>query len=264
MSQIKNKETALITGASGGIGWELAKLFGQEGFDLVLVARDQAKLVSAAKQLQDSYGVQVEVISADLTQAEAPQMIFENLKNKNIDVLVNNAGFGLFGAFAETEKNKELDMIEVNVMAVTKLTKLFLPSMVARKKGRILNLASTAAFQPGPLMAVYYATKAYVLSFSEALAEELEGSGVTVTALCPGPTETGFQKMAQMEGSKLVKGKISDAASVAKFGFAALMKGERVVVPGTMNRVMAFSIKFMPRKMVTKIVRKAQEKERHA
>jgi short-subunit dehydrogenase len=188
--------TALITGGSGGIGLEVAKVLGRKGFDLVLVARTRDSLEAAAGQIEGKYEVKVHVFAADLRRREAPEAIFDFLRNEGIavEILVNNAGFGLGGEFAETKITRELEMIQVNIAALTHLTKLFLPAMIKAKSGRILNLASTAAFQPGPLMAVYYATKAYVLSFSEALAEELRHSGVTVTALCPGPTRTDFAR----------------------------------------------------------------------
>src|SRR5689334_20586996 len=199
------RRTALVTGGSGGIGFELAKVLARNGFDLTLVARKRDTLEAAAGRLEGQYEVNVHVFAADLRRSEAPQSVFDFLLNENIpiEVLVNNAGFGLGGEFSETDLNRELEMIQVNIAALTHLTKLFLPPMIKRKSGRILNVASTAAFQPGPLMAVYYATKAYVLSFSEALAEELRDSGVSVTALCPGPTRTDFASTARVGNSRL-------------------------------------------------------------
>src|SRR5206468_12638550 len=177
-----------------------------------------------------------------------------------IEVLVNNAGFGLGGEFAETEVTRELEMIQVNIAALTHLTKLFLPAMIRRRSGRILNVASTAAFQPGPLMAVYYATKAYVLSFSEAIADELRDSGVTVTALCPGPTDTGFAVAARLESSRLFNmAKPMSSAAVARVGYEAMKRGKRVVIPGMRNKLLAQSIRVTPRRMVTTFVRKLQE-----
>jgi short-subunit dehydrogenase len=175
-----------------------------------------------------------------------------------VDTLVNNAGFTLFGRFAETDWKQEFEMLQVNVVALTALTKVFLPGMVQQRAGRILNLASTAAFQPGPLMAVYYATKAYVLSFSEALADELHGSGVTVTALCPGPTRTGFQERGRMEASRLVQGRIADARGVAEAGYAGMMAGKALVIPGFTNKLVPWLPRLLPRSMVTSIVRRAQ------
>ena len=176
-------------------------------------------------------------------------------------VLVNNAGYGLGGPFADTDLRKELDMIQVNIAAVTHLTKLFLKPMVARKFGRILNVASTAAFQPGPLMSVYYATKAYVLSFSEAIAEELGGSGVTVTALCPGPTETGFADVAEVSNARLFKlARPMTSAEVARIGYDAMNKGRRIVIAGLKNKVLAQSVRISPRRVVTRIARALQER----
>ncbi|MEB3179101.1 MAG: SDR family oxidoreductase [Nostocaceae cyanobacterium] len=255
-------KTALITGASGGIGYEFVKLFAQDGYNLVLVARSQNKLEGIAEDFQNKYGITVKVIAKDLSLPAAPQEIYHELQQAGIkiDVLVNNAGFANYGLFHEIDMDKELQLLQVNIVCLTHLSKLFIPDMVKRGSGKILNLASTAAFQPGPLMAVYYASKAYVLSLSEAIANELEGTGVTVTALCPGPTESGFQQRAAMEDSKLVSGKkIMDAETVAKIGYDALMDGKTVVIPGVKNKIMAESVRFTPRKLVTKIVRNMQE-----
>ena len=253
------KPTALITGPSSGIGLDLAHLFAENGHDVVLVARSEAKLRSLAAELSSKHGVQATVIVADLTRPDAPREIFAAAPP--VDVLVNNAGFGLSGKFAETPMRTELDMIQVNVAALTHLTKLFLPQMLERKRGRILNVASTAAFQPGPLMAVYYATKAYVLSFSEAIAEELRGTGVTVTALCPGPTATGFQKNANMGTEALLKlMKPVSSMEVARAGYRGLMRGQRVVIPGLKNKLGVQSLRFSPRALTTRIVRAHQER----
>src|SRR4051812_3624413 len=218
------RQTALVTGGSGGIGLELAKVLARNDFDLVLVARKRDTLEAAAGQLEGKFDIKAHVFAADLRIPEAPQTIFDFLLNENIavDALVNNAGFGLGGEFAETELQSELDMIQVNISALTHLTKLFVPTMIKRRSGRVLNVSSTAAFQPGPLMAVYYATKAYVLSFSEALAEELRNTGVTVTALCPGPTDTDFAEVAHVTNSPLFTVGIADAGDVAKYGFDAM------------------------------------------
>jgi uncharacterized protein len=261
MSETK---TALVTGASSGIGYELARLFAADGYRLILVARSTDKLEALAQEFLNAFKTETRVISADLGKDGAAAAIVAELDGAPVDVLVNNAGHGLYGNFAETPLDKELNMIQLNVVALTQLTKLLLPPMIARGAGRVLNVASTAAFQPGPLMAVYYATKAYVLSFSEAIAEELRTTGVTVTALCPGPTKTGFQAGAAMEQSKLVRGKeIMDSKTVARVGFTALMKGKRVVIPGTMNKVMAQSVRFLPRSTVARAVRRAQERVQH-
>lgn len=255
------KQTALITGASSGIGYELSKLFARNGYDLVLIARGEEKLRSVADELAIQYKVKTVAIAKDLSLAPAATEIYDRIMSEGIavDVLVNNAGFATFGPFAEADVQAEMNIVQVNITALTQLTRLFLPGMLQRRKGKILNVASTAGFQPGPLMAVYYATKAYVISFSEAIANELRDTEVTVTALCPGPTRTGFQKRANMEDSKLSQGVIMDAATVAKAGYAGLMKGKTIVVPGFKNKFLAFTIRISPRSMVTNVVRRMQE-----
>jgi len=260
---MERRKTALVTGASSGIGLDLAKRFAAEGFDVALVARSEGKLKEVAAELERAHPIKAHVVTADLSQPRAAEALVGKLDaaGLEIDVLVNNAGYASYGAFSETDLGGELDMIQVNVVALTHLTKLLVRKMVARHAGKILNVASTAAFQPGPLMAVYYATKAYVLSFSEALANELDGTGVTVTALCPGPTRTGFQARAQMEESKLVRGKeIMTAEEVARAGYDGLMKGKTVVIPGVSNKMLAQAVRFLPRRTITKLVRSAQER----
>lgn len=256
------RQTALITGGSGGIGLELAKVFARNHFDLVLVARNRDNLEAAAGQLEGKFDVKVHVFAADLADRDSPERIFDFLHNENIkvDVLVNNAGLGIMGEFAETELVREMKMIQVNIAALTHLTKLFLPAMIKRRSGRVLNVASTAAFQPGPLMAVYYATKAYVLSFSQALSEELRNTGVSVTVLCPGPTQTDFFVGAKMTNSRLltVFG-MADAADVAKYGFDATMHGKRVAIPGFKNKIIAQANRLAPRALSAKLARLAQE-----
>ena len=202
-------------------------------------------------------GITARVIPADLAKPDAPAKIIDALRGVEINALVNNAGFGLGGEFAKTDLSAELEMIQVNITALTHLTKLVLPQMIARRRGAILNVASTAAFQPGPLMAVYYATKAYVLSFSEAIADELRNSGVTVTALCPGPTETGFASVAGTESSMLfTMMRPADSKSVARAGYEGMKSGKRIVIPGAKNKLLAQSIRVSPRRLVTAIVRK--------
>lgn len=256
-------QTALITGASGGIGYELTKLFASDRYNLVLVARSESKLKQIASELTKQFGIVVTIITKDLASPTSPTEIWQELQTEaiTIDVLVNNAGFATYGSFAETELQPELNMMQLNMVTLTHLTKLFLPGMLARQAGKILNVASTAAFQPGPLMAVYYATKAYVLSFSEAITNELQGTGVSVTALCPGATASGFQARANMEDSKLVKNKqIMAADQVAAIGYRGLMNNQAVVIPGYQNKFLALVNRFMPRSLVTKIVRNMQEK----
>ena len=256
-------KTALITGASGGIGEEFAKVFAREKYDLVLVARSEDKLIKLANDLQSKYGVAVQVIAKDLAKPDSPNELFDDLKNTQIDALVNNAGYATYGEFVKIDLQTELDEMQLNMVTLTHLTKLFLPAMVENGFGQILNVASTAALQPGPLMAVYYATKAYVLSFSEAIAKELEGTGVTVSALCPGPTESGFQQRAAMTDSRLVQSGLMSAQKVAERGYKGLVRGERVVIPGLSNKLGALAIRFSPRNMVTNLVMNMQKRVEH-
>jgi short-subunit dehydrogenase len=255
--------TALITGASSGIGLAFANIFAKNKINLLLVARSEGKLSGLADELRKQHGITVELLSRDLSSATAAQEIADYCRTKTIAIeyLVNNAGFGDFGMFAESNWEKQLRMINLNIISLTFLTRLFLPEMIRNNHGKILNVASTAAFQPGPTMAVYYATKAYVLHFSEAIANELQGTGVSVTALCPGPTESGFQSAAAMQESKLVKGrKLPAAQEVAAFGYKALMSNKKVAIHGFMNYVMANSVRFVPRNLVVKILRSLQDK----
>jgi uncharacterized protein len=258
-----NMATALITGASNGIGLELAKVHAAHGDHLVLVARNLAKLNEIKSELEKQYNIKVYNIGKDLSQPDAAQEVYDETTQHKIqvDYLINNAGFGDFGFFYETDWNKELQMINLNITTLTQFTKLYLRDMVQRRSGKIMNVASTAAFQSGPTMAVYYATKAYVLSFSEAIDNEVRDKGVTVTTLCPGATESGFQAAAAMEESALVKGrKLPTSKEVAEYGYKAMMKGKTVAIHGLMNWIMANSVRFTPRALVVKITRKIQDK----
>lgn len=248
-------QTALITGASSGIGLALARILAQNKVELILVARESERLRQAAA------GLHARVIARDLGDAQAARAIYDELESTPIDYLINNAGFGLGGPFSATDRGTELDMIQVNVTTLVDLTKFFLPSMLARKSGRIMNVASTAAFQPGPLMAIYYASKAFVLSFTEAIAEELNGSGVTVTALCPGPTASDFQRRAGLDHVKLFKNKALSMSSeeVAEAGYRGMMRGKVVVIPGIMNKLGVQSLRLGPRAIVRKAAKKLQE-----
>ncbi len=260
-------KTALITGASAGIGLELAHVFARHGHNLILVARSADKLRDLADDLKGRYGISARILVKDLSGPGSPAQVLEEIQNQKIsvDILVNNAGFGTYGLFAETNLEKELELIRLNISALTHLAKLFLPGMLARKSGKIMNVASTAAFQPGPLMAVYYASKSYVLSFSEALATELSGTGVSVTALCPGPTESEFQKTAGIhENLLLFKLTMMKARKVAEIGYAGLMKGKRIVIPGFLNRLLPFGVRIAPRGLVTTIVRRVQKSSKHS
>ncbi|WNQ10124.1 SDR family oxidoreductase [Paenibacillus aurantius] len=257
-------ETVLVTGASGGIGLELAGLFAKDGYDLVLAARSADKLEEIKRELEKRHGISVTVLPQNVSGRENVEALWSAVEARGltIDILVNNAGYGLYGPFAETDLTDELNMIDLNVSALTHLTKLAVRGMVSRGKGRILNVASLAAFQPGPLMAVYYATKAYVLSFSEALAHELQGTGVTVTALCPGATATGFEKRAKLESSRLFKMGVMDVGTVSRAGYRGLLKGKRIVVPGFKNVLMVNASRFLPRRVVTAFVRRIQGESR--
>ena len=257
-------KTALITGASSGIGYELAKCFAADGTDLVLVARDLARLSQIASELQSTFKVSAKAIAADLSRAIAPAEIYRETERASlaIDYLVNNAGFGTLGAFYDTDLQSELDMMQVNMVALVHLTKLYLLDMRNRRSGGILNVASTAAFQPGPLMSIYYASKAFVLSFTEAIADELRGTGIIATALCPGPTVTDFQRRAHMEHIRLTKSSpmgMMTAIEVARIGYRGFLKGKVIVIPGLMNKLGAQSVRITPRAAVRRIARKLQE-----
>ena len=250
--------TVLITGASGGIGYELTKLFARDGHHLALVARSGDKLAQVARECESGYAISVKTFPLDLAAPQAPKFLYDQLQREGtvVDILINNAGFGVFGEFGQMPPQEIAGQIQLNIAALTELCRLFLPPMLAQRNGKIMNVASTAAFQPGPMMAVYYATKAYVLSFSEAIANELQGSGVTVTCLCPGATATGFARRARTEGSRLFKQiGAMDAQTVARDGYRGLTAGKRLVISGTRNWLVAESVRFAPRKMVTAVSR---------
>ena len=251
----RRADTVLITGASSGIGRELARLYARDGARLVLVARSEDKLRELADELAAKYGTEAQVIPADLTRPSSRGEIAEVLArgHLDVDVLVNNVGFGARGSIAGLGAQRQLEIIEVNVTALTQLTALLLPAMLDRRRGAILNVASTAAFQPGPNQAVYCATKAYALSFTEALAEEVRGSGVRVTCLAPGATDTKFAAQAGMAGTRLFRQGGMDAARVARAGHNGLQRGKPLVIPGIANRMLAFSVRLSPRILVTKI-----------
>lgn len=250
--------TALITGASNGIGLELARIHASKGDNLVLVARNYNRLIELKSELESKYSISVLAVEKDLSNTNAAYELFSETTEKKIEInyLINNAGFGDFGMFADSKLEKQLQMINLNILALTTLTRLYLPQMIKRGSGKIMNVASTAAFQPGPTMAVYYATKAYVLHFSEAIANELKGTGVSVTALCPGATESGFQAAADMHESKLVKGKkLPSSKEVALYGYKSMMNNKSVAIHGFRNYIMANSVRFAPRSAVVKIAK---------
>jgi hypothetical protein len=251
---------ALVTGASSGIGLELARVLAREGHDLVLVARREPELTTLAGELKSRYGAESTVVPADLALADGPQQVFDSVAaaGLEIDVLVNNAGLGGHGRFWESDPDQDRRALAVNVVALHTLTRLFLPGMIARGHGRVLNVASTAAFQPGPFMAVYYASKAYVLSFTEALAEELTGTGVTATALCPGVVPTGFQTAADMSDDlPLLKSPGSKSAEyVANAAYKGMIRGRRVVIPGAINKLGVQAGRISPRTTMVKVTKR--------
>jgi len=248
--------TALITGASAGLGLEYAKLFAASGHDLVLVARRRDRLEALAAQLQQAHGVKAHVLAVDLASPDGPRRVLEELRRLDVTIefLVNNAGFGTSGAFAEIDLKRELEMIQVNIVALLELTRALLPGMVARKSGRILNIGSTAGFQPGPFMAGYYASKAFVNSFTEALGYELRGTGVTATVSCPGATATEFATVAGSDRSRLFRMGAASAASVAKEGYRAMMAGRPIVVHGMKNKLGVQLLRVSPRGAIRAVV----------
>jgi uncharacterized protein len=253
--------TVLITGASGGIGYELAKLFARDHHNLILVARSGDKLAQVANELQ-AHGITAKIVALDLAAPSSPKFLFDQLLRENIavDILINNAGFGVYGEFAQQHEEEILGQIHLNIAALTELTRLFLPPMLARRSGRIMNLASVAGFQPGPLLAVYYATKAYVISFSEAVANEVQNSDVTVTCFCPGATHTGFAQRAGIQESRLFKLGAMSAEKVARDGYRAVMEGRGLVISGIHNKVLVQTERFAPRRMITAMSRWIAEK----
>src|SRR5271166_2706951 len=258
---VPDRKTVLITGASFGIGMEFARIFAREGYNLVLVARSADRLRQLAAEVEKNHGTRSLILATDLTEPGAPAYLLDQTTRAGIEVnvLVNNAGFGQYGLFVKNDLEECLRQIQLNVTALTHLTRLYLPVMIACKSGGILNVASTAAFQPGPLMAVYFATKAYVLHFSEALSNELNGTGVTVTCLCPGPTATEFLKRANIADIRLTKYGTMDARTVAEDGYRALIAGKTVAISGFRNWLIAQSVRFAPRRMVAAVTRKLQE-----
>jgi short-subunit dehydrogenase len=249
---------ALVTGASTGIGRELAEVLANNGFNLALVARSQERLSVVADELTSVHKIDVKVLPQDLSRPGAAAAIFENLRGTPISLLVNNAGFGSYGPFVEGDLRLQADMMQVNMTALVQLTGLFVQPMLARRAGRILNVASTAAFQPGPLLNIYYATKAFVFYFSYALADELRDTGVSVTALCPGLTRTDFQKRALLHQGGAWP--MMSARAVAEIGYRGMMKGRRVVIPGFLNQLGAFLARRAPWRMTSAVVRRIHKK----
>jgi short-subunit dehydrogenase len=255
------RTTALITGASTGIGRSLARVFARQGHDLAITARHEEPLQTLKQELTAAFTVNVHTAIADLSAPDGAALLRDDLDRAGVtvDVLVNNAGVGVFGDFPKTDLAEELRLIQLNVSSLVALTKYYLPGMIARRRGRILHVASTAAFLPGPHMSVYYASKAFVLSFSDATADEVRDTGVTISVLCPGPTTSNFQARARMERSRLVQGTMMDADTVAEAGYRGLMRGTRVIIPGLMNRVVPVAVRLLPRGIMTAISRRAAE-----
>ncbi|MCA8999422.1 MAG: SDR family oxidoreductase [Planctomycetaceae bacterium] len=249
-------ETVLVTGASSGIGWELAKLFAADGANLILVARSQDKLEQLAQEVHQQHGVSATVLPRDLSVPGAAQSLIEDISGQGltVDTLVNNAGFGQMGRFATIDPKRHRDMMQLNMQVLTELSQLFLPGMLERNRGGILNLGSTAAFQPGPNSAVYYATKAYVLSLTEALHYELRNTNVKVTCLCPGPTRTGFGEDSGMESTRVFRWNSMSVEKVARMGHRGFRKGKRLVMPGLINRILAASVRFTPRPIILDVM----------
>lgn len=250
--------TAVITGASFGIGYELAKLFARDGINLVLTARSQDKLKATQQALANQFNIKVFIYSGDLSHPSFIEDLVQYIQDQEltVDYLVNNAGFGMMGAFSEVEWRQDATMIDLNVRALTHLTKLLLPSMIANGKGRVLNVASQAAFQAGPLMSVYYATKHYVLAFSEGLAEEVADKGITVTAFCPGPVETDFKDHAGMDKSLLFRLPfVKKPDEVAAYAYKKMQKGKRIAIPGLYNQFSVFMVRFLPRKLAARLAK---------
>ncbi len=254
------KGYALITGASEGLGRELAKIFSRNGYSLILVARNRIRLEELAKELHLKHSSEINLFPTDLTAPDAPQKLKTFLDDLGIDIeiLVNNAGCGIHGLFHRADWKATENMLDLNMTALTRLTRLFLPRMIHKGRGKILNVASTAAFQPGPYMAVYFASKAYALSFTEALAEELAGTGVTVTALCPGPTRTQFQTRSRTESIR-ENSFAMEATTVATAAYFGLLKGKRLVIPGLTNKLLAFLVRLFPRRLVIRVTRFFEE-----
>lgn len=254
-------QTALITGASAGIGVDLAECFAKGGYDLIITARSQPALQEVADRISKAHGVKVEVVNGDLGAINAGARIASEIARRGltVDVLVNNAGFGHTGAFGVEPKDPQLGMIDLNVRALTELTHIYLKDMLAKKRGGVLNVASTAAFQPGPLMAVYYASKAFVLAFTEALWEETRGTGVHVSCLCPGPTESKFHGRAGTDKTRLAKAaKPMTSMAVAQLGYKAFQSNKRVIVAGAQNKLLVAATRLTPRRLLLPLVRALQ------
>lgn len=266
-STVHKPQTALVTGAASGLGLELAMLLGKDHYNLILVDVDREKLLQAKESIAKSHSCEIDLMYKDLGTSTAAEEIFNSIGGQTVDVLINNAGFGIFGSFIETDWKREEEMLNLHVLTTTHLTKLVLKGMVERGNGKILNMSSLAAFQPGPLMSLYYASKAYILSFSEAIANELKGTGVTVTALCPGQTKTCFQQTVSngngvCHSENKINFNIASPEAVAKYGYKAMQKGKTVAIPGNLNKLLSKLPRFVSRRTATSVIRRIQEKNR--
>jgi short-subunit dehydrogenase len=256
-------KVALVTGAASGLGFELALLLAKDGYDLILADMDEQGLRASKEEMLESNAPSVQLICKDLSEPSAAEEIFKEINDRPIDVLINNAGFGIFGSFNDTDWERETRMLNLHILTTTHLTKLLLKGMVERGSGKILNMSSLAAFQPGPLMSLYYASKAYILSFSEAIANELKGTGVTVTVLCPGQTKTHFQEVVSNGNSdNKINFNVGCPKQVAKYGYEAMKKGKTVAIPGNINKFLSKLPRFVSRRTATAVIRKIQEKNR--
>ena len=258
----KNK-TALVTGSASGLGFELALLLARDNYDLILIDIDADNLEQAKTNILKKYNSTIRVLVKDLSQLNIAQEIYNEVRDTSIDVIINNAGFGLFGTFSDTDWERESQMLHLHILTTTHLIKLILPDMINRGSGKILNVSSLAGFQPGPLMALYYASKAYLLSFSQAISNELKGTGVSVTVLCPGPTATSFQGTVSNECTEnKIAFNMACPKQVAAYGYRAMTNGKVVAIPGIFNKFLSVLPRMLTRNRTTKIVRKIQEKNR--
>lgn len=256
-------KTALVTGAASGLGYELSVLLAKDNYNLILVDIDETNLKKVKTVLNTTYKCQIQIIIKDLSKPNVAYEIVKEINPVSIDVLINNAGFGLFGTFSGTDWQRESDMLHLHILTTTHLTKLLLDGMLKRGSGKILNMSSLAAFQPGPLMSIYYASKAYMLSFSEAIANELIGTGITVTALCPGPTSTDFQSVVSENTlDNKIGFNMACPSKVALYGYNAMKKGKTVAIPGKFNKFLSVLPRILTRNRATSIVRRIQDKNR--
>ncbi len=263
--ETKVTKTALVTGAASGLGFELALLLAKDAYNLILLDIDSEKLEAAKIQILKNHQIEITILVKDLSGIDIAEEVYNETRHIPIDVLINNAGFGVFGLFCETDWKRESQMLHLHVLTTTQLIKLLLPDMMARGSGKILNVSSLAAFQPGPMMALYYASKAYLLSFSQAIANELIGTGVSVTVLCPGPTKTAFQHVVSEDCEDNKIGfNMACPKKVATYGYKAMHRGTTVAIPGLFNKFLSILPRMLTRKRATKIMRTIQDKNRHS